>query len=1251
MERKNRRPTIGFLTTQLFDEYSVTIWSAVVAEAEKHDINVACFIGGSIKAELYLEYQRNPIYDLINKKKIDGLILLSNQIFQYTGINELKNFIQKFSPLPIVNIGVDIENSPCILVDNKTGMKKLLVHLIEVHGYKDIAFICGPQNSQESALRYEAYKEVLREYNIDFNKDLIIDGDFQDGAYAKGFSEFFSKKLKYDAIVASNDYMAIRIMNDIKKLNLKIPDDVAVTGFDYNESSRTVFPKLTTVSQPKYDIGITAFKTLLSLINNESVPEKQILPTKVIIQQSCGCSRIFEYAIYNKQTKKLIKKHLSSPEEKKSIINAIENEIEVHCVSLISKEKRIKWAKDLIEATLTSIKEKSDSRFFDRLQNIILQGIHEGMDVYGWYKIISKVFSTLYDYINTSERRYLEKLYSTSLVSIGEMIDHLKLDIKVSYRNQILVLYQVNERLISIFDINILINTLSEVFPKLGINSYYMCAYTDTYDKRKDAKLLFYKNENNTIPDVFKTGKADELLANILAKIEKRFSFLVMALFYKDIQIGFVIFEIGFMDGAIYESLSVQISSALRSIELINEIKQYSEELEIKVKERTINLEKAKEELEQANQKLRELDVLKNDFIANITHDFRSPLTAILNTTDLALKFDKQSPEENQENYNTIYSASLRLRKSIDRLLDLAKIDAHGITLNVSRVNIISLLNSVINFYSSSVVGSGIKILRKLPDYEIKNLYTDIEKFDEVIHNIMSNAIKFVDPEKGVITVELTEQKNTIRIRVTDNGIGIAKDKLRVIFNRFEQAHNSGNIKVFRGTGIGLSYAKQLIEYMKGRIWAESEGEGKGAQFIIELKKGRDIFNEKDFLRVEPPLKKYKEEKVIIEYDLQKKLERQEIVINFRELNKENEFNYKKAKILIIDDDTSIRKIVMNYLINYDYVNFILATDGKQGLDAVYEYSPDLILCDFNMPHMKGDKFHDEILNNPKFRYIPFIFLSAIADDKIMIERREKGASAYLTKPIDEKDLLLTVEQHLKQYFEYLKIFQLAMIDELTGLYTRRVIFNNLSHELSVRRYRDVSVIFFDIDSFKIHNDTFDHQAGDKILTTVGKLVTSSIRQYDQAGRYGGDEFLIILPDTNLKQALIVAQTLKEKIKKYDIKYEKRKIAMSASFGVASLKDNAQYICDMLKIDTLKSIYEIKKPADVDWERIGKYKIEIGSLLIKMADIALYKAKSVICKNCGFCCEKANSLENITCPKCHGNTLILGGDRVVAFSG
>ena len=130
------------------------------------------------------------------------------------------------------------------------------------------------------------------------------------------------------------------------------------------------------------------------------------------------------------------------------------------------------------------------------------------------------------------------------------------------------------------------------------------------------------------------------------------------------------------------------------------------------------------------------------------------------------------------------------------------------------------------------------------------------------------------------------------------------------------------------------------------------------------------------------------------------------------------------------------------------------------------------------MPNMKGDDLHNRLINNPVYKEIPFIFLSAVADDSLMLERRELGAAAFLKKPIEEKLFIITVEEQLIKYYELKKIKRMATRDELTGLNNRKTILENLKRELSIRQYRDISVIFLDIDHFKNINDTYGHQAG-----------------------------------------------------------------------------------------------------------------------------------------------------------------------------
>lgn len=273
------------------------------------------------------------------------------------------------------------------------------------------------------------------------------------------------------------------------------------------------------------------------------------------------------------------------------------------------------------------------------------------------------------------------------------------------------------------------------------------------------------------------------------------------------------------------------ISLSYTNKKLTFELKHLNETLESKVEERT-------KELAELNKKLKSLNDLKNEFIANITHDFRAPLMAILNLADLSIK---DQEEDAKENCGLIYDASIKLKNSVDKLLELARMDEKGIKLKISKINPIILLSKIVDFYSSSYTRNKIQIIKKLPVKEIKNFHTDSEKLEEILNNIISNAIKFTDKNNGIIIVEMKEKRESIIISIKDNGIGIPKNKIKMLFKRFESVKGIISTK-YAGTGIGLAFSKQLIDYLKGKIWVESGGEGKGSTFYIELKKDISFF-------------------------------------------------------------------------------------------------------------------------------------------------------------------------------------------------------------------------------------------------------------------------------------------------------------------------------------------------------------------------------------------------------------------------
>ena len=657
------------------------------------------------------------------------------------------------------------------------------------------------------------------------------------------------------------------------------------------------------------------------------------------------------------------------------------------------------------------------------------------------------------------------------------------------------------------------------------------------------------------------------------------------------------------------------------------------------------NLETAREELEK-------LYVMKNDFIENITHDFRTPLMIIYNLAGIWKKKEgnneiKVGEKDQLEVFKTIYLSSVQLKNSIDTLLEVAKMDARGVKLNIVKLPIVDYIRNLQNFYNSALYLSNTKVLLEIPEKEIDDFYIDKEKLEAIVNNIISNAIKFSDKEKGIVIIKVKNLNNSVQISIKDNGIGISKENKERVFKRFEQLNNSRNLS-YKGTGIGLAYSKQLTELLLGKIWFESEGEGKGTEFYLEFLKGYKHFpiSKEEVYNINEALTNISNLEAadnIIFAEL--KDTKENAVETFFEDIENSEFDLKKAKILLIDDNADILNIEKTILKNAGYKNFILAYNGKQALEAIYEYKPDIIISDYNMPIMTGDLLHDEIAAKEEFSNIPFIFVSAIADNDIMIKRKRKGAMAYLKKPLNEEEFVLNVEIFLKKYMEYLKTFKDANIDVLTQLNNRKRTFYLLNKLILKNKGEDLTIVFFDVDNFKQVNDLYGHEIGDKVLATIGKTLNNNLRRDDIAGRYGGDEFLVVLPNSNIMQTIALLERIKKSFKISD--EENKTILFKCSFGISSLKENEDYICNELKLKGLNEIFDGDNLNNITMERKLELKENIVKLLFSMADKALYRAKKIECNNCNYHFE--NRYQSGVCPKCGSADIKVGKNKIVQF--
>ncbi|MBK7105120.1 MAG: response regulator [Ignavibacteriae bacterium] len=444
----------------------------------------------------------------------------------------------------------------------------------------------------------------------------------------------------------------------------------------------------------------------------------------------------------------------------------------------------------------------------------------------------------------------------------------------------------------------------------------------------------------------------------------------------------------------IYAFIFLGILYLIRNYELKRIRKKHSLELELA-----------------AFEKLKELDQLKSYFFANISHEFRTPLTLVLGQIESVLSSNIETKEKGK--LHVANRNARRLLDLINQLLDLSKIEAGSMKLEAKQHNIVSFLKSL--FYSFESIAETHKISLKFKsDFENIPVFFDPDKMEKVFYNFISNSIKFTK-SGGEVSVSLSLRGNSIvLIKIKDNGKGISKKHLPHIFDRFYQVEGS-NTREFEGTGIGLALANELILLHNGKINVESE-ENYWTEFTIELPMG-DLNLEKEQLVDFSP-------KFINQNDIENLNEKKVEIINTQLENISQ--NKNSEIILIVDDNSDVRSYIKEQIEN-EYKIFE-ASNGEEGIKKAEAEIPDLIITDVMMPKIDGYQFCKKIRSNDKTSHIPIIMLTAKAalDDKI--EGLETGIDAYLTKPFSAKELIVRVKNLIYQRKQLRKKFSKSTI-------------------------------------------------------------------------------------------------------------------------------------------------------------------------------------------------------------------------------
>ena len=398
--------------------------------------------------------------------------------------------------------------------------------------------------------------------------------------------------------------------------------------------------------------------------------------------------------------------------------------------------------------------------------------------------------------------------------------------------------------------------------------------------------------------------------------------------------------------------------------------------------------------------RMEELNKVKSRFFANISHEFKTPLTLIISPLKAIQK--RLEKVENKSQINLMLRNAERLLILINQILALSKLEAGSEKLKASKFNIVEFARNITNIFYPYAEEQFITFEVEVPD-EVINLYFEKDKIEKVLINLISNAFKFT-PEFGQITFRLEKIEDQVKMTISDTGIGISSEQLEHIFERFY--HGEDNRKN-SGTGIGLSLSKQLVELHKGTISAKSN-EGKGATFEVLLPMGKAHLENTQIIELFDDHTLSEDSKIELK-DFNIKTKQEELAPEATGSN--------LPVVLIAEDNSDLRSFTRTYL--QSYYQIIEAENGLQAFQRTIKHIPDIVITDWMMPEMTGFELAEKLREDERTNHITILMVTVKSSEESKEEGFKGGVDYYITKPFNPKLLHLRIQNILKTRKKY----------------------------------------------------------------------------------------------------------------------------------------------------------------------------------------------------------------------------------------
>ena len=853
-----KRPRIAFLTNTITDSRTCEVWSGAIDAVESRGGHLICFPAGLMNTVEHMQNdQRAVLCNLIDPGEIDGLIT-----FQWWSEKEwFEQICSPYFSVPVITIMRYFEGRcPGILIDPYQDMRLELLHLLKIHGYRHIGFARGPETNPYADARYQAYCDVLNEFNVPFDSRLVcvVSPDAvsfsQESSGEKVIHTLFDRRglqagLDLEVIVAFNDQVAVEVIKELQKRHIRVPSDMAVVGFDNLPKAEQTFPPVTTVAIPWYELGRNAVAMLYRRLAGDETKEREILSSKLIVRQSCGClDPSIQYAACELEPEALSPSSVS--------VRGIQKQIRAQLTHAMRKVYRgsggpICWIDTLLDMFWRELdldRSSPDSQTFLRMleENLAEMRSADIVEEIGHYflSVLRNEWVSLLP-CDSQQKRRGENLLHQGRVLVSRMARQLQMRSHRELEQRITIIHEINQRFLHTFDVAGAMDIFAQALPLLKLPGCYISMYEEpqpycypqeisewsrlilAYDQRgridlpRDDGLRFLSRQ--LVPE--------KILSGVLPS-----HWLVEPLYSWEEQIGFVVFEVGPRSSKLYELLRSEVSNMLKATMFVRE----RQKTEKTLRESLLTLQIAQEQLIQS-EKMAALGGL----VAGVAHEVNTPLGIGVTA---ASHFEQETHKMNMS-----YNREQMTRSSFERYLRTASQSASIILTNLERaaeliqsfkqVSVDQTSETKRRFHLQSFLNDILLSLqsefRKRQHCTISLLCADTIElisypgaFAQIVTNFIMNSFlhAFTPDVQGEIRLEASQDGKMLHFIYRDNGSGIPQEQLSHIFEPFYTTKRGRG-----GSGLGLYIVYNLVtQRLQGHITCESTL-GEGTAFYLEI--------------------------------------------------------------------------------------------------------------------------------------------------------------------------------------------------------------------------------------------------------------------------------------------------------------------------------------------------------------------------------------------------------------------------------